>query len=295
MKSLRETGIVSHLRRGLLAAAMAVTLGGVASIGQTASAQSAPTDYKFSEAEADSVNRAYATVMASYLGDYINQNFPGDSTAVKQFLDGMRHAFAIRNEHSPYFAGVRNAMANFDRFDAMAEMGFPFTPESYLTALDKALAGDTYGMDMESADKYLHSEMEKMYPAPAELTPESQQAFLDAQKQREGVIATPSGLLFEVLTEGEGESPTDADVARVTYSGALADGTVFDSTEQAIDLPVAAVVKGFSEGLKMMKPGGTYRLFIPASLGYGERGAGGVIPPGAALDFTVTLLDVIKK
>lgn len=246
----------------------------------------------FSPAEVDSINRAYATVMATYLLPFIQENFPGDSLAAGKFVDGMRHAFEIRHEDDPYFAGVRSAMANFDRFDGMVEMGFPFTVESYLDAMGDALAGQTMGFDQQSADGYLHQAMDRMYPAPVAPTAESQQLFLDEQKAREGVEALPSGLLFEVITEGEGESPKAADVARVTYTGRLADGTVFDSTDMPIDLPVSGVVKGFSEGLQMMKPGGTYRLFFPASLGYGERGAGGVIPPGAALDFTVTLVDV---
>lgn len=249
----------------------------------------------FAKEEVDSINRAYATVMATYLLPYIQENFPDNPQAAKEFVEGMRHAFEIRHEDQPYFAGVRSAMANFDRFDSMVAMGFPFTTKSYTDALDAALAGETFGMDNESADNYLHEAMAKMYPAPKPLTPESQQAFLDEQKQREGVIATPSGLLFEVITEGEGQNPGPTDVCRVTYTGKLADGEVFDSTDTPIDLPVSGVVRGFSEGLQMMKPGGTYRLFIPADLGYGQRGAGqGVIPPGAALDFTVTLLDIVK-
>lgn len=248
---------------------------------------------EFSAAESDTINRAYATVMATYLAPYLKESFPNDTSAVKGFIDGMRHAFEIRNEDSPYFAGVRSAMANFDRFDAMAEMGFPFTPESYLDALEAAFDGRTFGMSQDSADKYLHAVMERMYPAPQAPSDESQQAFLDANKAREGVVETASGLLFEVITEGEGATPGLNDIARVTYKGALADGSVFDSTEEPIDLPVSGVVKGFSEGLQMMKLGGTYRLFIPANLGYGANGAGGVIPPGAALDFTVTLLDIV--
>lgn len=245
--------------------------------------------------QADSVNRAYATVMADYLAPYIAENFPGDSLAVSDFLAGMAHAFEIRGHDNAYFAGVRSAMANFDRLDAMAQMGFPITPQSYLASLAGAMAGDTYGFTRQSADDYMHSAMALMFPADEAPTAESQQAFLDAQSAREGVLTLPSGLRFEVLTEGEGAAPAAQDVARVTYRGALADGTVFDETDAPIDLPVDGVVAGFSEGLQMMKPGGTYRLFIPAPLGYGDRGAAGVIPPGAALDFTVTLLDVIRK
>lgn len=255
----------------------------------------AAKDEIFAKAEVDSINRAYATVMATYLLPYIQENFPDNPQAAKEFVDGMRHAFAIRHEDSAYFAGVRSAMANFDRFDGMVGMGFPFTPESYTDALEAALGGDTFGMDKEAADNYLHGAMAKMFPEPEPLSAESQKTFLDEQKTREGVVATPSGLLFEVITEGEGENPGPMDVCRVTYTGRLSNGEVFDSTDKPIDLPVNGVVRGFSEGLQMMKPGGTYRLFIPADLGYGERGAGGgVIPGGAALDFTVTLLDVVK-
>jgi FKBP-type peptidyl-prolyl cis-trans isomerase FklB len=263
----------------------------------TVAAQSSPTkaDVSFEKAEVDSINRAYATVMATYLAPYLKEKFPDNANAANEFVEGMRHAFEIRNADQPYFEGVRSAMANFDRFDSMVDMGFPFTAESYTAALQAALSGDTFGMDQKQADAYLHGVMERLYPAPKPLSAESQQAFLDAQSKREGVTKLPSGLLFEVITEGEGESPKAGETARVTYKGALADGSVFDQTEKPIDLPVNGVVKGFSEGLQMMKPGGTYRLFFPASLGYGENGAGGVIPPGAALDFTVTLLDIVKK
>ncbi len=274
---------------------LASVFGGPKALAQGTDAAPVKADVKFTQAETDSINRAYATVMATYLAPYIRENFPNDSNAIKEFVDGMRHAFEIRHEDQPYFAGVRSAMANFDRFDAMVGMGFPFTSASYLDALQAALDGDTFGMDQKSADNYLHSVMERMYPAPKPPSAESQQAFLDANKAREGVVATPSGLLFEIITEGEGAAPGPNDIARVTYTGALADGTVFDETEKPIDLPVNGVVKGFSEGLQMMKPGGTYRLFIPSDLGYGDKGAGGVIPPGAALDFTITLLDVVKQ
>ena len=295
MKSLK----LSAARAIILSAAAIAQAAGPASSPETspaAAAEAYAAAVRLSPEEADSVNRAYATVMASYLAPYLRENFPDDSLTASRFIEGMRHAFTIRHEEDPYFAGVRSAMANFDRLDGMISMGFPITPESYLTALEGALKGDTYGMDQKSADNYLHGAMAKLYPAPEPLTPESQQAFLDKQKAREGVIQTPSGLLFEVITEGEGAAPGPQDTARVLYTGSLADGTVFDSTEKPIDLPVSGVVPGFSEGLKMMKPGGTYRLYIPASLGYGDRGAGGgVIPPGAALDFKVTLLDVIPS
>ena len=102
---------------------------------------------------------------------------------------------------------------------------------------------------------------------------------------------SPSGLQYRVLKEGTGPSPTLTDVALIDYTGRLENGTVFDSTKgkQPVPMPVQGSIPGFSEGLRLMNNGATYRFKIPPALGYGEQGAGGVIPPNAMLDFEVTL------
>ena len=226
---------------------------------------------KASVAPADSTAAAFATVMADYLRPELEKRFPADTAAVKSFIEGVRQAFVIKHSTDAYYFGVRSGFGLIDRVESMQEMGFPFSPEQFCDALAEAIRGKAMGFDTAS-----------------------QQVFLDAQKQREGVHEMPSGLLFEVITEGEGASPADTDKVRVIYTGKLADGTVFDETDRPIEFPVQGLVPGFTEGLKMMKTGGEYRLFIPADLGYGSRGAAGVIPPGAALDFTVRLLDVVR-
>jgi FKBP-type peptidyl-prolyl cis-trans isomerase len=108
------------------------------------------------------------------------------------------------------------------------------------------------------------------------------------------VTTTQSGLQLQVLKDGTGASPTTSDIVLVHYKGKLEDGTVFDSTEgkQPVPFPVGGVIPGFTEGLQMMKKGGTYRLKIPPQLAYGEKGAGGVIPPNATLDFEIQLIDI---
>ena len=108
------------------------------------------------------------------------------------------------------------------------------------------------------------------------------------------MTTTASGLQLQVLKEGTGPSPTTTDIVLVHYKGKLQDGTVFDSTEgkQPVPFPVTGVIPGFTEGLQMMKKGGTYRLKIPPQLAYGEKGAGGVIPPNATLDFEIQLIDM---
>lgn len=108
------------------------------------------------------------------------------------------------------------------------------------------------------------------------------------------VTTTGSGLQYEILEEGEGDSPGPKDRVKVHYQGTLEDGTVFDSSidrgEPAV-FPLNAVIPGWTEGLQLMKPGAKFRFVIPPDLAYGDGGAG-VIPAGATLIFEVELLAV---
>lgn len=183
------------------------------------------------------------------------------------------------------------------RVDEMKSMGFALDKQKVIVALGSYLKGEQMAFTAEEAEAYLNAYVEGLMPKEEALSLESQQEFLDKQLSRPGVIKTASGLVFETVKEGTGRSPKLTDKVRVLYKGRLADGTVFDSTdnEGPIEFDVNRLVKGFTEGLLLMREGGQYRLFIPASLGYGERGAGGVIPPNAALDFEVTLIEIINQ
>ena len=111
------------------------------------------------------------------------------------------------------------------------------------------------------------------------------------------VITTESGLRYEILTEGEGVSPGPSSRVKVDYSGTLADGTVFDSSRERGQPAVFAlnqVIKGWTEGLQLMKPGALYRFVIPSELAYGDSGAGSAIPAGATLTFEVELISIEK-
>lgn len=121
-------------------------------------------------------------------------------------------------------------------------------------------------------------------------------AFLEENKQADGVKVTDSGLQYQVLTEGNGKVPSASDTVRVHYTGSLPDGTVFDSSVQRgqpAEFPVNGVIKGWTEALTMMPVGSKWRLVIPHELAYGERGAGNAIPPFSTLVFEVELLDVL--
>ncbi|UIJ44444.1 FKBP-type peptidyl-prolyl cis-trans isomerase [Sphingomonas cannabina] len=120
-------------------------------------------------------------------------------------------------------------------------------------------------------------------------------AFLGKNARQPGVVTTASGLQYKVLEKGQdGPSPTDTDVALVNYEGKLVDGTTFDKSQQPTPMPVAGVVPGFSEALKLMHKGAKYRFWIKPSLGYGAKGAG-PIPPNSMLVFDVELLDFLPE
>jgi FKBP-type peptidyl-prolyl cis-trans isomerase FkpA len=120
--------------------------------------------------------------------------------------------------------------------------------------------------------------------------------FLEENAKQPGVKTTPSGLQYKVLSPGSGASPKPADQAMVNYRGTLLDGTEFDASEKhggPQPFGVGNVIKGFSEGLQLMKPGGKYVLYIPPSLAYGPNSPpGSPIPPGALLKFEVELVSI---
>lgn len=120
--------------------------------------------------------------------------------------------------------------------------------------------------------------------------------FLTRNARASGVVTTASGLQYRVLEPGQagGARPTDTDVALVNYEGKLLDGTTFDKSQQPTPMPVAGVVPGFSEALKLMPKGAKYRIWLPPQLAYGEKGAG-PIPPNSTLVFDVELIDFIPE
>jgi len=124
---------------------------------------------------------------------------------------------------------------------------------------------------------------------------EEGEKFLAENAKREGVKVTPSGLQYEVLEATLGQKPKATDTVKVHYEGTLIDGTIFDSSYkrgESIEFPLNGVIKGWTEGLQLMSIGSKFKFFIPYQLAYGERGAGGSIPPYAALIFTVELLGI---
>jgi FKBP-type peptidyl-prolyl cis-trans isomerase FklB len=124
------------------------------------------------------------------------------------------------------------------------------------------------------------------------------EAFLTANKSKDGVVTLPSGLQYKILTAGTGPKPTASDSVKCNYRGTLINGSEFDSSYkrgQPATFAVGQVIKGWTEALQLMPVGSKWQLFVPASLAYGERGAGAEIGPNATLIFEVELLSIEEK
>jgi FKBP-type peptidyl-prolyl cis-trans isomerase FklB len=152
----------------------------------------------------------------------------------------------------------------------------------------------TLKLDEQQATMIVQEYMQNAMTRLAGKAKEESQAFLNANKTAAGVKVTSSGLQYKILTTGKGKAPAATSSVTVHYTGKLVDGTIFDSSieKEPATFAVNQVIPGWTEALQLMHEGDKWMLFIPAELGYGERGAGGQIPPHAALIFEVELIKV---
>jgi FKBP-type peptidyl-prolyl cis-trans isomerase FklB len=178
-------------------------------------------------------------------------------------------------------------------------------PNIVAQGLKAALAGGKTLMTPEEAQAALtavqndlrQKQMEKMKVA-GDANKKEGETFLEANKAKEGVVTLPSGLQYKILKAGTGPKPTASDTVVCNYRGTLINGKEFDSSYkrgQPATFPVGGVIKGWTEALQLMPVGSKWQLFIPSSLAYGERGAGGDIGPDSTLIFEVELMSIQDK
>lgn len=149
---------------------------------------------------------------------------------------------------------------------------------------------------LRTAFNEIHERMQAAKSAKFEGAIAEGKSYLEENAKREEITVTESGLQYEVLTQGEGDTPSLTSTVRTHYHGTLLDGSVFDSSYdrgQPAEFPVNGVIKGWTEALQFMKVGTKLRLHVPHDLAYGEQGAGGAIGPYSTLIFDVELLDII--
>lgn len=174
--------------------------------------------------------------------------------------------------------------------------GVTIDANAFVQGLQDAVAGKNQFTDAEMQEIFqmFQEDMQARQNAAANEAKAAGVKFLEENKKNPNVKTTASGLQYTVNQEGKGEHPTATSTVTVHYTGKLIDGTVFDSSVERgepISFPLNQVIKGWTEGLQLMTPGSKYTFFIPSELGYGEQGAGGMIPGGATLIFDVELID----
>ena len=171
--------------------------------------------------------------------------------------------------------------------------------DSVLSGLADALNGQESPVPnelMEAAFQEISAKMQAQQAEQAKELSADGDKFLAENAKRDEVTVTESGLQYEVITEGDGEKPSQASTVRTHYHGTLIDGTVFDSSYdrgEPAEFPVGGVIAGWTEALQMMNVGSKWRLTVPYSLAYGEQGAGGAIGPYSTLVFDVELLAIV--
>ncbi len=215
-------------------------------------------------------------------------------------LTGISFSFAQKSytdeQKASYYIGL-------DIAQNMKKQGFPVDADLLAQAIKDEFSDKSKLFPQEAMGTFLQGFMQKQNEkrqAEAKIKAEENKKkgaeFFAKNKLNKNIKTTTSGLQYEVLKEGDGKTkPTASSTATVLYTGKLMDGTVFDSTDKnegkPIELNISQVIKGWTEGIQLMSKGSKYRFYIPADLAYGDNGAGGVIPPGAALIFDIELVD----
>lgn len=169
-----------------------------------------------------------------------------------------------------------------------------------MAGLSDAFTGETAQVDnntLRNAFGEIHQRMQAAKAEQSKALIEEGEKFLAENAQRDEVTVTESGLQYEVIETGDGQSPNADSTVRVHYHGTLLNGKTFDSSYergQPAEFPVNGVIKGWTEALQLMTEGTKWKLYVPHELAYGEQGAGGAIAPFSTLVFEVELLDVLS-
>ncbi|MCX5830615.1 MAG: FKBP-type peptidyl-prolyl cis-trans isomerase [Deltaproteobacteria bacterium] len=186
--------------------------------------------------------------------------------------------------------------------NSFKQQSIEIKPDIFLKGIKDAFAGgkqllsdDEIRETMVVLNKELAEKKAEAMKKLAEKNKEDAVTFFAENKKKEGVKTLASGLQYKIITEGKGKSPKATDTVTVHYRGTLIDGKEFDSSYrrgEPATFPVNGVISGWTEALQLMKVGSKWQLFLPSDLAYGEKGAGNLIGPNAALIFEVELISV---
>lgn len=233
------------------------------------------------------------------------KNILGKDTAekdIKSFMTEFNKGMKVNDADKMTVSGMN---IGIQLTNGLKQMGFFFNDSAYALQFDIIRQGiidcltknPKAKMTGASAIQYLNTIEKSINEQKNSVVIAAGRAFLENNRKQEDVFETPSGLQYKVIKEGNGLKPTAESTVKVHYTGKLIDGKVFDSSierGEPIEFPLGRVIKGWAEGLQLMSVGSKYILYIPYELGYGERGAGDVIPGYSTLIFEVELLEIVK-
>lgn len=258
----------------------------------------------------DSVAYAIGMVQTNGLKNYLVSQLKVDTAYIADFAEGLKEGASDKmdQQKNAFYAGIQigQQVANqivrgINQQLFGADTTQAISVDKFMAGFVTAILGEKGLMDMDEAQANAHRLTqqikdradEKLYGA----NREAGRKFLAENKQKEGVIVTPSGLQYKVLKQGEGVVPQRTDKVKVHYEGRLVDGTVFDASAKHGSEPLSfradQVIRGWTEALTMMPVGSKWQLFIPYELAYGDRNSG-MIKPFSALIFDVELVDIEK-
>ena len=167
--------------------------------------------------------------------------------------------------------------------------------ESFVKAFTEIMKNEKPSMSLEEASEHIQAYFSAKQNEMLKINKAEGEKFLAENKKEDNVVELPSGLQYEIITEGKGDIPKATDTVECHYHGTLIDGTVFDSSVQRGQpavFGVTQVIKGWVEALQLMPVGSKWKLFVPSDMAYGEQGAGDLIQPNTTLIFEVELLGI---
>lgn len=252
----------------------------------------------------DSASYAAGQAMTEGLIPYLTQRLNVDTAYMADFVKGFRETIDKADDPAAKarIAGMQIADQVLSGIFPQAAADFSETPDSitkqlFVRGFTDILLNDTTVMTQQKAQELFNTKREAAKTLKIEKATAAGRQFLAENALKEGVITTPSGLQYKVLTQGTGDVPQKTDKVKVHYEGRLIDGTVFDASTKHGTEPATfradQVIKGWTEALTMMPVGSKWELYIPQNLAYGERQAG-QIPPYSTLIFQVELLGIEK-
>lgn len=181
-----------------------------------------------------------------------------------------------------------------DYYKTLEESGVKLDRQEFIKAVTAVFNGDTIGgYDAASADAALRRAIQPQQGLMTVIEPadeEAENAWVAKQINLPRAEKLEGGVILQRLTEGSGERPAAGSTVKVMYTGRLSNGKVFDTTEEPFDLPLDRIIPGLARAIEQMRYGGTYRVFIPPSEGYGKEAVMDLIPGNSALDFTIEIL-----